>query len=196
MYNTTLITAEIDLEEYIRDYREPEKFIGYCKQCDRYNSCWTCPPFDFDTEEYIVLYDRAYIIGTKINLSEELIRDNQGWDKCTKISYEIIEKVRKVLDQKLLMLEKHNPQSKAFFAGTCHICAKEKCTRIKGEPCIAPESIRPSLESFGFDISKTSSELLKVEMLWSKEGVLPEYFTLVSGIFTSKEILDFVFLTE
>jgi hypothetical protein len=33
-------------------------------------------------------------------------------------------------------------------------------------------------------------------MLWSKEGVLPEYFTLVSGIFTSKEILDFIFLTE
>lgn len=46
MYNTTLIIAEIDLGEYIRDYREPEKFIGYCKQCDRYNSCWACPPFD------------------------------------------------------------------------------------------------------------------------------------------------------
>lgn len=94
------------------------------------------------------------------------------------------------MDQKLLMLEKHNPQSKVFLAGTCHICSKEKCTRIKREPCIAPESIRPSLEAFGFDISKTSSELLKVEMLWSKNGILPEYFTLVSGIFTTKETIN------
>ncbi len=193
MFSTTTITAEIDLDNYIRHYRDADKFIGYCKVCDRYNRCWACPPFDFNKEEYIALHKKAYIIGTKINLSEQVIRDNQGWDRCAKISYEIIEEVRRVLDNKLLMLEKQYPEGKAFFAGTCHICPKGECMRIKGEPCIAPESIRPSLEAFGFDVSKTSSELLNVEMLWGKKGLLPEYFILVSGFFTSKEISDFVF---
>jgi hypothetical protein len=38
---TVVVTTMANLlgKEYIRDYREPEKFIGYCKQCDRYNSC-------------------------------------------------------------------------------------------------------------------------------------------------------------
>jgi predicted metal-binding protein len=133
-------------------------------------------------------YKNAHIIGTKIILNEEIIKDNQGWDKCTKISYNIIENVRKNLDNKLLDIEKQYPDSKAFFFFFFHICPMEKCTRIMGDMCIAPEMIRPSLEAFGFDISKTSSDLLGIEMKWSKNGILPEYFTLVSGFFTNHEI--------
>lgn len=118
MYNTTLIIAEKELKDYIRDYRDTDKFIGYCKACNRYNSCWACPPFDFDTEEYIAPYKMAYIIGTKITMSEKTVRDNQGWDKCTKISYEIIEKVRYDLDKKLLELEKNISQQQGVFWGS------------------------------------------------------------------------------
>lgn len=193
MYKTEQIVAEIALKDYIGNYRDTDKFIAYCKACDRYKSCWSCPPFNFDAEEYIAPFQRAYIIGTKIILNENLIRDNQGWDKCTKTSYEIIEEVRKILDDKLLMLEIQYPESKAFFAGTCHICPKGECMRIKGEPCVSPESIRPSLESFGFDVCKTSSELLNIEMKWCSNGILPEYLMLVSGYFTSKEIVNLFF---
>ena len=190
-YMFSHFSVNIGVEELIRFYRDTEKFIVYCKECKRYNTCWACPPFDFNTDEYLTSYQTAYIIGTKITLNKETTDNYQGWDKCTKISYEIIKKVRKKLDNTLLKLEKQYPESKAFFAGTCHLCPLEKCTRIIGKPCIFPERIRPSLEAFGFDVSKISSELLNIEMKWSRNGILPEYFTMVSGFFTSKKITDF-----
>lgn len=188
MYKVSHTVTSIELTDYIKDYRDVDKFIVYCKQCNRYNTCWACPPFSFNTDDCLSEYKVAHIIGTKVMLDKDLIKNNIGWELCTKISYSIIEKVRLDLDKKLLELESQYPGGKAFFAGTCHICKNEHCTRIKGEPCIAPDKIRPSLESFGFDISKTSFELLNIEMKWSKEGILPEYFTLVSGLLHSRNI--------
>ncbi len=52
-----------------------------------------------------------------------------------------------------------------------------------GTPCRHPEKVRPSLEAFGFDIAKTLSELFNIELLWGKDGKLPEYLVLVSGFF-------------
>jgi Predicted metal-binding protein len=182
MYKISHHTAEIALDEYIQDYRDADKFIGYCKECRRYNACWACPPFDFSTDEYLSAYKTASIIGTKVLLSKDLRDDNTGEEVCTRIAYDIMEKARLDLDRQLLEMESRYPHSRAFFAGTCHVCRAEDCTRRQGKPCIAPEKVRPSLESFGFDISKTCSELLGIEMLWSKNGVLPEYFILVSGI--------------
>ncbi len=188
MYKVAHHIAKINIEDYIANYRDAEKFITYCKECGRYNTCWACPPFSFDKEEYISSHKIAYIIGTKIVINADVIKENTGWKLCTKVSYSMIEEVRLELDNKLLELETTFPGSKAFFAGTCHICPAEKCTRIKRKPCIAPDKIRPSLESFGFDISKTSAELLNIEMKWSLNGVLPEYFTLVSGFFSGDEV--------
>ena len=45
------------------------------------------------------------------------------------------------------------------------------------------KKVRPSLEAFGFDIAKTLSELFNIELLWGKDGKLPEYLVLVSGFF-------------
>ena len=44
----------------------------------------------------------------------------------------------------------------------------------------------------GYDIGKTASELLGIELKWSEPGSsgLPEYFTLVSGFFSSRPAND------
>lgn len=186
MYKVSHSIATIKLSDYIKNYRDVGQFIVYCKKCNRYNTCWSCPPFEFNEDEYISSYKTVYVIGTKIILDKGLIKNNTGREACTKISYNIIAEVRPELDESLLKLEEQYPESRAFFAGTCHICQPENCTRIKGEPCIAPEKIRPSLEAFGFDIGKTSLDLLNIEMKWSVNGNLPEYFTLVSGLFTNQ----------
>ena len=187
---THFITA-IERTDYVKDYRDAARFMEYCKVCNRYDACWSCPPFEFDAEEYLSSYEMAYIIGTKIVLNESTIRENRGWDECRKTASGVLEKVRPRLDRKLLALERRHSDSKAFFAGTCHVCPSDVCTRIEKKPCIAPEKIRPSLESFGFDIGKTSSELLNIELKWSSNGILPEYFTLVSGFFTRRAIPEF-----
>jgi predicted metal-binding protein len=188
MYTTNSILSEINLEAYIRHYRDADKFIVYCKACNRYNACWACPPFAFDLDAELSHYKTAWLVGTKITIDSEVIEHNKGWDLCTPLTYRMIEEVRLTLDEKLLDLEKAYPGSRAFFAGTCHRCLVDKCARIEGNPCIFPDKVRPSLESFGFDVSRTSLELLNVEMKWSRDGVLPPYFVLVSGFFTSAEM--------
>jgi predicted metal-binding protein len=187
-YALTHSSVKIGVKELIHAYRDTDKFLAYCRACNRYNACWSCPPFDFNADDYLTSYQTARIIGTKITLDKEAVHNHQGWDKCTKISYEIIGEVRKSLDNMLLTMEKKYPESKAFFAGSCHLCPKGECTKISGKPCISPESIRPSLEALGFDVSKISAELLNIEMQWSRDGILPEYFTLVSGFFSVNEI--------
>lgn len=191
MYGILHFIAEVNLADYLKDYRDAPRFMEYCKVCERYDACWSCPPFGFDPEEYISPYETAYLIGTKIILNENTIENNRGWDKCRKTASGILKRVRAGLDRKLLALEKQYPVSRAFFAGTCCICPASACTRIEGRACIVPEKIRPSLESFGFDIGKTSSELLHIELKWSQDGILPEYLTLVSGFFTQETIPDF-----
>ena len=104
----------------------------------------------------------------------------------------MIVEVRRMLDARLLELERKYPGSRAFYAGTCHLCPEETCAPSEGRPCRYPDRIRPSLESLGFDIGKTASELLGIELKWSEPGSsgLPEYFTLVSGFFSSRPAND------
>jgi predicted metal-binding protein len=191
MYGFSHRIAEIKLADYASGYRDAVRFMEYCKACNRYAACWSCPPFDFDIGEYISPFETAYIIGTKITLDEKAIEENRGWEKCKETAYGIIGKVRSGLDRALLELEKRHPVSKAFFAGTCHVCPAGACARIEGQACIAPKKTRPSLESFGFDIGKTAAELLNIELKWSHDGVLPEYLTLVSGFFARETIPNF-----
>lgn len=183
MYKIRHTTAKIEVKNYISNYRDTVRFIEYCKKCNRYNTCWSCPPFDFDEDKYISDLDTAYIIGTQILIEKHIITENKGLNRCETVLYEIIDKVRLELDKTLLDIETKYPASRVFFAGTCRNCMLECCTRAKGNPCINPHTVRPSLEALGFDISKTSSELLNIEMKWSVDGDLPEYLTLVSGFF-------------
>ena len=178
--------AKINVEELINRYRDTEKFIDYCKKCNRYNACWACPPFDFNADEYLMQYKTAFIVGTKITLDEKNI-SQQEKNQTTQISNEIIKEVRIRLDYTLLNMENQQPQSKAFFAGTCYICSTVECAKINGNLCVSPEKVRPSLEAFGFDVCNISKELLNIDIQWANDDVLPEYFTLVSGFFTVDE---------
>jgi predicted metal-binding protein len=188
-YKLNYTIATIDVGEYIQNYCDADKFIGYCKQCERYNACWACPPFDFAPLKRMENYKNAHIIGTKIILDVPLLNECTGAEQCKALSYKIIEEVRHSLDNKLLELEQKYRSSLAFFAGTCHLCKLGECMRILGKPCLHPAKIRHSLEAFGFDISKTVSQLLNTELKWGSKERLPEYFVLVSGFFTNEDIV-------
>ena len=137
-------TATIPVAEYMANYRDAEKFIGFCRQCTRYNTYWACPP------------------------------DVISFGK------EMMETERKRTDELLLEMEK-TYKGRAFFPGSCLLCPT--CTRTEGKPCLYPERVRPSLEACGFDIGKTASELLHIELKWGDKNRMPEYLLLVSGIF-------------
>lgn len=181
-------TAHVGFDEYNGRYRDPDKFIAFCKRCDKYGHCWVCPPYDFDTDEYLSGYANVYLLGTKIIPEEAARLENDTPEKAQKAGREMLAQVRQLIDPQLLGTEHRYPGSKAFFAGTCFQCPGGSCTRPQGKPCMHPGRIRPSLEAFGFDIGKTAGELLHIELQWSKDGTLPEYFTLVSGLFTNHRI--------
>lgn len=168
-------TITIPVAEYMEHYRDAEKFIGFCKQCTRYNTYWACPPFSFNVDEYLSQYTTAFLIGTKLTpLHPEKITDDISFGK------EMMETERIRTDALLLDMEKSH-KGRAFFPGSCLLCLS--CTRAKGKPCVHPERVRPSLEACGFDIGKTASELLHIELKWGEHGKMPEYLLLVSGLF-------------
>lgn len=37
-------------------YQDRDRFIGYCWECQRYDKVWSCPPLDFDADEYLYRY--------------------------------------------------------------------------------------------------------------------------------------------
>lgn len=177
--NIEKLTATIPVEDYTRDYRDIPKFAAMCKQCRRYGNTWSCPPYDFDIEAYVDQYKTAVIFGHKIICPQ----DTHGLsvaDACN----QLIAEARLILDEEVIQKEKEL-NGRGFLPGSCRLC--EECTRVHGDPCIHPDRVRPSLEACGFDISKTSSELLKIPLKWGSATEMPEYLVLVSAVMYGKK---------
>ena len=188
MFRTETTVASLEVPQYLKQFRDVEKFIVFCRQCGRYGTCWACPPYEFDTEAYLSGYRTAWVIGTKVIAGDAVREECTRTGNTVEVGRELLRLVRQGIDARLLAMEKKYPGSRAFFAGTCMLCPEDGCTRAEGLPCLHPDKVRPSLEAFGLDMGRTASELLGIEMKWSQHGELPEYFTLVSGFFTNSQI--------
>lgn len=173
---------------YIEKYCNTGQFIEHCKECNNYGNMWACPPFDYDTLAKIRNYKYVDIIGSQIFIDEATRYAPTDTTEHNVLSNKIMEQARSSIDRQLLELENRYSGSLCFFAGSCLLCPKEKCTRPTNSPCAHPTKMRPSLEAYGFDISKTTLELLAIELKWSKGLVLPPYFTFVSALFTNHQI--------
>lgn len=174
-------------EDYIRNYRDEKTFLPFCEQCPQYGKRWSCPPYDFDTTEYISHYKYVFIIGTKIEFDEQTRNACTSQDDSNRITREALEDACRVMAKKHLELERRNPSSLSFVGARCFLCEPEPCARLLNEPCRHPNEMRHSLESVGFDIGKTTQQLLGIELQWGKGGRLPHYTTLVTALFTNSE---------
>ena len=76
------------------------------------------------------------------------------------------------------------------YAGRCLYCPNESCARLEGRPCRHPELVRPSLEACGFDLCRTTEELMAIPLRWGEGDRMPEYLTLVSGFFHNADRID------
>lgn len=108
----------------------------------------------------------SYRKGIPIDKSQELIRP---------------ERIR--VEKELLKLELRFGGRAFAYVGKCLYCPDSECARKCNRPCLHPDKVRPSLEAFGFDMTRTLSELFGIELLWGKNGILPEYLVIVSGLF-------------
>lgn len=174
-YTAEDFTVSLSATDYIARFRDAERFIAYCRECRNYGRSWGCPPFDYDVKPMLLRYKTALLVATKI-----------APDDCTRPLSEaglLIRPERQRLERRLLDLERQYGGRAFAYVGTCLYCPEGTCSRPEGNPCRHPELVRPSLEAYGFDIGRTTSELFGIELKWGKEGRLPEYLTLVCGFF-------------
>lgn len=175
-YEETYFRHTLPLEQYVAEYRDVERIHGYCKACNRYRQNWGCPPFDYDIEARIAPYKWATIVVAKMSFKEEE-------RPPLSVYFDVIKPVRLKLEQTLRSME-HEVEGLSFgFAGSCHYCPQGTCTRPLGLACRHPQLVRPSLEAYGFDLSKTAEQLFELPMLWSNDHRMPLYTLLVTGLF-------------
>ena len=177
-YTTEKFFADIDAKNYINKFRRTDYFIEFCQQCKNYNHRYGCPPFDDETLSIVEGYEKVRIMGVKIIPNNKQLPLSAAND--------LMEPVITEMNEELLELEKSLGGYAFGFVGTCPYCSGAPCARISGEPCRHPDKVRPSLEAFGFDMSKTAKDLLGLEIKWSQGELIPEYLTLVCGVFYQK----------
>ena len=174
-YMTERYEAEIDAKLYIQRFRRADYFIEFCKQCRNYGNRYGCPPFESDPISNVETYSKVRIIGVKIIPADKSLP--------LEAANELMKPVILQLNNELLETE-HSLDGLSFgFVGNCPYCNGAPCARIEGKPCRHPDKVRPSLEAYGFDMSKTAEDVLGLQIKWSNDNLIPEYLTLVCGIF-------------
>lgn len=173
---------EIPLAEYRAQCVDVPKFLGYCAACPNYGGTWSCPPFDFDPQAIWDRYDRILLRAVKILVPEELREKVLSPQEINDESHALLAPIKHDLLSSLLEQEKATPGSLALSAGRCQECPEGRCTKHAGQPCRQPGRMRHSIESLGGDVGKTLSLYLGQELLWGREGHLPEYYILLGGL--------------
>lgn len=174
LYLTEDFTVEISVDRYIKEFRNKELCLSACKACPNYAKRWGCPPFDYDTDAILSGFKTVRLFATRITpLEPSLPLDRYE---------EFLSPERERMEAMLLDLEKETCGRAFGYVGKCLHCGATPCARIIGEPCRHPEKVRPSLESFGFDIERTLDILFDIKLLWGQSGCMPEYLTLVCAL--------------
>lgn len=175
IYTVQDFTVNISANEYINRFCSPEHFIKYCRECGNYGKVWACPPFSHDTMQELRQYSEVILVATKIIPHRSGLPLSEG--------KHLIRPERLRLEKMLRCMERTYNGRAFAYAGSCLYCPEGTCSRLVGEACRHPELVRPSLESYGFDLGKTATELFGFPILWSSNGQLPEYLTLICGLF-------------
>lgn len=173
-YTLRLIAKDFVLRQYMNEYRDKTRFLALCKECPNYARSWSCPPFLFDTDEILTQYSRVHIIVSQfIPLQSGLSID---------VFREMIKPACVELEKHLLTVESEVQGHVFATIGKCLHCGDQECRRISNQRCLHPDKVRPSLEAYGFDLSRTVNELFGIELKWGKNSEMPDYIVLVTGM--------------
>lgn len=172
-YTIERLEGEINLHEYLQRFRDEKTFMECCKVCDSFMKRWHCPPLGPDFEIDFSKYSRVRVVGCKI------IPRHPGQPGDP---HAILKAHAAAMNKELRNLEKTlNGRAMGLAQIDGCFCAGQ-CTRPLGEPCRHPDLVRPALEAYGFDVCKTAKEILGLELLWSRDGILPAYLSLVGAV--------------
>lgn len=181
LWEINTVKAETTVAALTRDYRDMERTLAACRQCDAYGRLWCCPPHDAArVEQLLARYTNATIFGTKINFMPL----PPGEDP-RQVATDAFAHARRLMLPALLERERALPGSIALSV-RCTLCGATPCSRPDGLPCRHPRQMRPSLESIGFDVEAIARDLLHTPLLWMRDSnTLPSYMLLVTALLSN-----------
>ena len=170
-YKVTRYEKDIPMDDFIANYFDYPSTHELCKACPGYSETWSCPPFDFDPEDFFRQYSSFRLIVDKIdNSNASSVDEAQEWLFREKDRY----------DAEMREFESIYPGSYGMAAQECQAC--KKCARLSNHPCIHPDVMRYSLEGIGAFPVKLMHDKLGFDILWSDGKSIPEYYLLVAGV--------------
>ncbi len=190
---------ELTIEELIK-FHNPKLIKGYCKQCKKYGTVWSCPEFNFNELELLKSYNYVYLIHSKIYIRDlckstideyynnllNIIPEVKDYkDDMGKNFNTLYFSGRLYLDNMLLRIEESYKHSLAIVSGRCLYC--DPCEKTKGKKCINPEKLRYSLEALSIDVSSLLKYSLNEEIQWSNDEA-SNYITCVSALLSKNLI--------
>jgi len=137
-----LDVSTLEFQQEIRDMCNP-------KQCNKYNTSWSCPPACASLEE---MRERVkdYTNGILVQTVGEL-EDSLDWDGIMEAGARHKENFGRM---RTVLVEKH-PSLLAMGAGECRLC--DTCT-YPDEPCRFPDKMEVSMEACGLFVSKVCTD--------------------------------------
>ncbi len=172
--------ASMPLDECAARFRDAPRFAAFCRECERWNACWACPPLTVNPDEYLRPFRRVTFVAARIFFDDGERRSARAPETVRATTRRVMAERKSRLFDALLSCEAAVPGSLQLASGGCHLCAV--CARSLGAPCRHPARLRYSLDSFGFDLTEICRELLGIRLLWSDGSSLPEYYTLVHAL--------------
>lgn len=166
----------IAVSDYVARFRDVDRFEGLCRGCPNYGTRWGCPPLDYGSMPPFARWTLVDIWLLKL-----VVKGGAG--ATMDDLKEVLQRERRRWEPALLEREREHGGMAALFTGMCPHCGDIPCARLAGEPCRHPDRVRPSLEALGFDLGKTAAELFGLPLQWMKDGRLPDYLTLIGGVF-------------
>lgn len=169
--------------EFYDTFFDFELVQGFCMECPRYDTNYSCSPLEINIKEFVSSYDYIDIYVTQLFFNEEDYEREYTKESFNDFLNDSYYKERDKIQEKVKNMEQDYP--KAFsLTGPCNHCASN-CKELYDE-CIHPEIRRYSLASLGFDSRKILKDLFNIELLLI-EGKLPRYMNNITSILYSEK---------
>ena len=155
---------------------------GYCKECPRYDTNYSCSPVNIDIKDFVLGYDYVDVYVTQLFFNAEDYEKNYSAEELKEFLFNSFYKEKQKITRKVLELEKDYPKAQSL-TGPCNHCA-ENCKELYSE-CKHPEIRRFSFVFLGMDSKKILKDLFDIDLILIN-GVLPKYLNNVTSLFYKK----------
>ena len=180
-YEVKRMTKTLETSEFYDRFSNFDLVQGYCKQCPRYDTNYSCSPLDINIREYILDYDFIDITVTQLFFKIEDYEKDYTKEELNEVLNSSYYQERKKTVDEIVEREKTFNHAESI-TGPCNHCVAD--CKNKYDEFIHPEIRRFSLASLGMDSKKILKDLFDIELLLI-EGQLPKYLNNLSSLLYS-----------